>query len=100
MLSYFDDFESARKFAETLCYHHHHHHEKKMKKNNSQSNLLKVVSSPNFHEIQKREIEVNPLEVNRNSTNKMKYQYSFTDALTLENTGSMSDFKVIAELTF
>jgi hypothetical protein len=48
LLDYFNDFESAKRFAELLCLPHHHHHEKKIKKNSSSNNLNKVTSSSNF----------------------------------------------------
>ncbi len=49
-MDYFNDFESARRFAEILCAPHHHHHEKKLKKNLSNNNLNKVISSSNFND--------------------------------------------------
>lgn len=49
LLDYFNDFESARRFAELLCVSHHHHHEKKVKKNASSNNLPSLnKSSSNF----------------------------------------------------
>lgn len=117
LLDYFNDLETARKFVEIFCLHHHHHHEKKSKKNVSHANLLKVVSSPNFHYMSNNNKDVeacvpneksdnNPVHINNtsnishlnstatiNNGNKMKYQYSFTDAMTLEDPNSNSDFK-------
>lgn len=52
LLDYFNDFESARRFAELLLLPHHHHHEKKFKKNTSTSNLNSSnKSSSNFHDL-------------------------------------------------
>lgn len=106
LLDYFNDLNSAKKFAEILCLHHHHHHEKKQKRNVSHNNLLKVVSSPNFHYLPPKDtdavVTINEqkntkllmnIQNNHLVPNKMKYQYSFTDAMTLEDPSSVSDFK-------
>lgn len=49
---YFHDLETARVFAEILCLPHHHHHEKKVKKTLSGNNLMRMVSSANFQDLQ------------------------------------------------
>ena len=51
--NYFTDLDVARHFAEIICLPHHHHHEK-LNAHSSSNNLLKMASSANFQDLQKK----------------------------------------------
>ncbi len=102
LLDYFDNnLELTGYFASFMLLPHHHHHEKKVKKTPSGNNLVKMVSSANFQDLVHRKLESDTLLSERNETpvaptmNKgLKYQYSFTDSIILDELSTMTDFKV------
>jgi hypothetical protein len=102
-----------------MCLPHIHHHEKKYKRTMSGNNLTKLASSNNFQELPTKKGKYIRLLKNLKKTmifliidvigssssiknvmskSNLKYQYSFTDSMALEDFSSSNDFKVSAFL--
>lgn len=99
LLDYFDNnLELTGYFASFMLLPHHHHHEKKVKKTPSGNNLVKMVSSANFQDLVSRKVENETLlsdtPVAPTMNKGLKYQYSFTDSIILDEFSNMTDFKV------
>ncbi|CAF0829892.1 unnamed protein product [Brachionus calyciflorus] len=94
LLDYFNDYDSARIFAEIVCLPHHHHHEKRVRKTASGNNLMRMVSSANFQDFKREEnvIDENNVSQNEQISNPMRRRMSFVDNVTLDESVA-PDFK-------
>lgn len=124
LLGYFNDLDEARMFAEILLLPHRHHHAKKQAKSLSGSNIVKMTGSSTLTD-QRREAsqlglsemasstglmtinERSALSSDHNSASSnnlnpaakpIKYQYSFTDSIMIDDFSSQADFKVVLSL--